>query len=440
LHLRLAWLIERDVAAALRHVRASLELMNPRTAPLDFAFGTLTRARLELAMGLRADHEAIARARETHGDAMGRGWDVSTMPIDWAVWMNDWPTARALLDAATQAAEETGDETTLGHLLRRQVEVETWGGSLTLASKLADRSLERAETSHQTMSVASAMARRGLIRALTGHLDAAEEDGRAALAMAEQHSNPIITGYALTALAHVARLRDDLTGVDKMLTLATTMLDATGDVDQSPYRFYSDHLDALVGLGDLERARALVERLARRGNLGPRPVWTGVAMRGRAAIALAEARVDSAAEHIARALEIHAAEAVPLETARTRIGAAEIERRAGRRKAAAAHLRAALQLVERLGAEGWASRIRDDLARLEPQGHDLAALTPAEERIAGLAADGLRNRDIATRLAISVKTVEAALGRTYEKLGIRSRAQLAAALAGQPERNRTGSS
>lgn len=440
LHLRLAWLIERDLAAALRHARAAIELLDPEAAPLDAAFATLARARLELARGIRADHDAIARSQALYGDAIGRGWDVSTTPIDWAVWMNDWPKARSLLRAATQAAEETGDETTLGHMLRRQVEVETWAGSLAVAAELADRSLERAESAQQVMAVASARARRGLIHALAGHLEQAEQDGERALVLADAHANPVIATYALTALAHAARLRDDLERVDELLTRATTMLDETGDVDHSAYRFHSDHLDALVGLGDLERAHSLVERLDRRGELGPRPAWAGVAERGRAAIALAEGRRDAAAQHVAGALAIHADASVPLETARTRLLAAEVERRAGRRKAAAAHLRAALELVERLGAEGWASRIRRDLDRLAPERHDPVTLTPAEERIAGLAAEGLRNRDIASRLGISEKTVEAALGRAYEKLGIRARAQLTAGLARAAERDRTRTS
>jgi DNA-binding CsgD family transcriptional regulator len=49
--------------------------------------------------------------------------------------------------------------------------------------------------------------------------------------------------------------------------------------------------------------------------------------------------------------------------------------------------------------------------------------------VALLAAGGLRNTEISSSLFISVRTVEANLGRVYRKLGIRSRAQLASALA-----------
>jgi DNA-binding CsgD family transcriptional regulator len=57
-----------------------------------------------------------------------------------------------------------------------------------------------------------------------------------------------------------------------------------------------------------------------------------------------------------------------------------------------------------------------------------ASLTPAERRVAELAADGLGNREIAETLWVTRKTVEVHLGKTYAKLGIRARTQLADAL------------
>ena len=52
-------------------------------------------------------------------------------------------------------------------------------------------------------------------------------------------------------------------------------------------------------------------------------------------------------------------------------------------------------------------------------------LTPAEQRVAELAADGLANKEIASALVVTVRTVEAHLKQVYAKLGIRSRTQLA---------------
>jgi DNA-binding CsgD family transcriptional regulator/transcriptional regulator with XRE-family HTH domain len=52
-------------------------------------------------------------------------------------------------------------------------------------------------------------------------------------------------------------------------------------------------------------------------------------------------------------------------------------------------------------------------------------LTPAEWRIAGLAASGLTNREVAAIAYVSPKTVEANLSRVYGKLGVRNRTELA---------------
>ena len=56
----------------------------------------------------------------------------------------------------------------------------------------------------------------------------------------------------------------------------------------------------------------------------------------------------------------------------------------------------------------------------------VGSLTPSEKRVAGLAASGLSNREIAQELYVTPKTVEVHLSNTYRKLEIRSRRQLEA--------------
>jgi DNA-binding NarL/FixJ family response regulator len=65
---------------------------------------------------------------------------------------------------------------------------------------------------------------------------------------------------------------------------------------------------------------------------------------------------------------------------------------------------------------------------LPPAQHSV--LTEREREVATLAAKGLSNRDIASRLVVSVRTVENHLQRAYGKLGIASRAHLALSLCG----------
>ena len=108
-------------------------------------------------------------------------------------------------------------------------------------------------------------------------------------------------------------------------------------------------------------------------------------------------------------------------------------RRERARRDAREPLRDALDLAVRCGAAALVRRAREELSatgarprRLAQSGRD--ALTPAELRVARLAARGLANREIAQTLVVTVKTVETELGHAYAKLGIRSRRDLPAAL------------
>jgi DNA-binding NarL/FixJ family response regulator len=84
---------------------------------------------------------------------------------------------------------------------------------------------------------------------------------------------------------------------------------------------------------------------------------------------------------------------------------------------------------EDLGAPLWLERAQEELRRASPRPRRDRELTDAERRVAALVAQGLKNKEVAAQLFTTIATVEAHLTRTYRKLGIRSRAQLARAVA-----------
>ena len=128
---------------------------------------------------------------------------------------------------------------------------------------------------------------------------------------------------------------------------------------------------------------------------------------------------------ICRELTHHERVPMPFDTARTALLLGQLQRRQRHKEAAAATLREALRTFEDIGTVLWAQRARDELARVNVRPTRDQGLTPSERRVAELAASGFSNRDIAATLFISIKTVEANLGRVYRKLGVRGRVALA---------------
>lgn len=188
--------------------------------------------------------------------------------------------------------------------------------------------------------------------------------------------------------------------------------------------FLPDAIEALVALGRLTQAEPLIEALERNGRRLDRPWMLAVGARGRAMMLAALGDLDAGSEAAKRAMAEHDRLAMPFERARTQLLLGQLQRRLRRKEAASASLQEAFGVFEELRIPLWADRARAELVRAKVRPHRSGELTPSELRVAELAASGMKNRDVATALFISPKTVEANLARVYQKLGIKSRAEL----------------
>ena len=80
------------------------------------------------------------------------------------------------------------------------------------------------------------------------------------------------------------------------------------------------------------------------------------------------------------------------------------------------------------------------LAPARRKDYDPNRLTPHELAVANLVGQGMSNRQIAADIMVSIKTVQAHLTKIYAKMGVASRAELAARIhqdAPPPDRPRT---
>jgi DNA-binding CsgD family transcriptional regulator len=119
------------------------------------------------------------------------------------------------------------------------------------------------------------------------------------------------------------------------------------------------------------------------------------------------------------------------DAARCQLALGRALRRAKRWRGAREGLEAAITGFAALGSNGWADRARAELARVGARRPRTVVdeLTPSEQQVAELAAEGLPNKQIASTLYVTVNTVEVHLAHAYAKLGVHSRSHLAKALS-----------
>lgn len=190
--------------------------------------------------------------------------------------------------------------------------------------------------------------------------------------------------------------------------------------------------DALLSLGRFSEAQAwLADYEAQAVACSRRSALAGTArVRGR--LAAARGRADAAFAAFESGLQHLAGLGQPLEEARLRLDYADALLSASLAAAARTQYSAAAALAEPMRAAPYLDRAQAGLARARgkrrsaPSAAQPTALSPQERTIANLVAEGLSNREIGARLALSVKTIEYHLSNAYDKLGIRSRAALAA--------------
>lgn len=199
----------------------------------------------------------------------------------------------------------------------------------------------------------------------------------------------------------------------------------------APYaqRAFLDLVEAAVRTGRTREARRHLEA-------GRAAGIDGISVRHRLILGFCSALLadDASADRLFReSLELPGAAQWAWEHARGQLWYGEWLRRRRANTAARPHLTAAAAAYDRLGAVQWAGRARRELrltgVAVSASGRGkTGAVTPQELRIAELAAGGLSNKEIASRLNISSHTAAAHLYRVFPKLGVTSRAALRDAL------------
>jgi DNA-binding CsgD family transcriptional regulator len=343
-------------------------------------------------------------------------------------WTGQLERAHAEMLAIRRHCLEHGDESDLIYATFHTVLIEIWRGDLTAAMLLAEDAVERAMQLGGDVSLFMALTIRAAAAAYGGREDDARRDLAEAVAASQRSGSYRLAEWPITILGFLelslGNYREALLAVEPLLSHLSHLDAAPPTTEIITASFLPDAVEALIQVGRLGDAEPLIDTLQRNGRRLDRAWTLAVGARCRAMLLAAQGDLDAAVDTVEQAMVEHERLPMPFERARTQSLLGQIQRRQRRKEAATVTLREALSAVEEIGNPLWAARIRAELARCTVVPRGTGELTPAERRVAELAASGLTNRDVAATLFISPKTVEANLARIYRKLGIHSRAEL----------------
>jgi DNA-binding CsgD family transcriptional regulator len=431
-HGDLAWagLMYGDYPRALAHARSALEL-SERLGDQAAAAEALTAvAAAGTALGEDVGLDLLERARDLDERSEFRGERRPSRTFGLVLkWSDDLDSARSRFRELVQQSMDRGDESALPLLLFHLSELETRAGNWDQAAHHADDAASAAARTGQEPLRAAALYAKALVDAHRGDVEAARHGAEQALALAEQTGASVLVIQVLSVLGFLELSMGNAAEAHRLLERVIEVAPTLQLQDPSIVRWIPDEVEALVALGDTERADRLIEAFEQGGRLLGR-VWAVVAAaRCRGLVAGAMGELDAAVESLGRSVQLGERLGQPFELARSLLLLGEVQRRAKQKRAARESLERAAEIFDRLGAKLWAARTASELARVGTRTAGPDELTATEQQIARLVAAGRRNREVADALFLSTKSVEGHLTNIYQKLGVRSRAELAARMA-----------
>jgi DNA-binding NarL/FixJ family response regulator len=329
--------------------------------------------------------------------------------------VGDTTTAREIAEGLLARAEEHGDEPSrvamLGVLATIDVHDGRWDAALRGARLAADVAGSAARP-------LDAVATCAWLEAMTGERATVEADMRTAWDLVAEIGPARATRSALGQLATAELALGGLGRASAALMEVSTDQQAAAVLSDG---WLFDQVDVLLAANRKEAASEVMSSVDARP--GASPLAAAYSARARGAILAATGDLDEAE---ATSSEARAGlTSRPFDQARASLELGAVRRRLGHKHEARDALNEARKLFEQLGAAPWIARVDEELGHITGRRRSMGTLTDAEQRVARLAASGLRNREIADQLVMSVRTVEGHLSSVYAKVGVRSRTELA---------------
>ncbi|WP_432031200.1 ATP-binding protein [Streptomyces antibioticus] len=439
-HYRLAWrklIVEGDFAQARQEAAHTAELAARGGDRRTELFALSFQGSTEILMGHPLAPTTIKRALKEpqdpyvachhNGAGMAR--------FRWLLMSDQLPDARATISALLREVRRRGMVESEVHFQRFLADTELRSGHCGRALDLARESLKLARDSGIGLG-ASAMLT-SLAEASGGDVDKALVLAREAADHAEEDGDQMYLSRALAALGYAQLVAGDAAGTVASLRRVRELEQGMGITDPARGRWQGDLAEALVRVGEPGEAQDVVDVSREHALRLGRESVLAVLDRAEALVRAAHGDHEAALARLTSVQDRLAKLGYGLEEARAAFAHARLRAR----QPGPTSYDEAARLFRRCRALPWLRQV--DAAALEetdgtrpaappaPAADALEGLASMERQVAALVMEGATNREIAARLFISVKTVEATLTRVYRKLGIRSRVDIVRLAAGR---------
>jgi DNA-binding CsgD family transcriptional regulator len=431
-----AWLFRGDLAASERHARAALQLAEELQEPRVMAEAFTAYPFVEFLLGRGVDQQLLDRgiSLEDHmeGEFKSHVLRASFVMAQLLKFTDRLDEARRTFTELLGDAAAHGVEGPIPQIRYHLAELECRAGNWDAAMEHARESRAAAQRIRMGAMSSEGHFAVGLVEAHLGRAESARLAALEGLRVAEAAGEILLLIPNLAVLGFLELSLGRPAEADAFLFRAIELEQAMGVREPAYFRMVPDEVEALVALGRLDQADALLAPFEDAGRSLDRAWAAATGARCRALVLAARGDLQGASVAADEAVRHHDRLPLPFELGRTHLVRGAVERRAKRKRGARDTLTKALEIFDGLGAALWADKTRAELARIGGRAASSLDLTPTEARVAALVAAGSTNREVADALFVSVHTVEANLKRIYRKLGIRSRTELASALPSRP--------
>ncbi|MFI6282811.1 AAA family ATPase [Streptomyces sp. NPDC050988] len=444
-HYQLAWrglLVEGEMAKgreeAAQAARLAATAGDRSTELMALSF----QAQMETLMGHPAAPETLEKALAEPQDlrvACDHNGAGATR-FRWQIMSDQLTDARTTITRLLGEVRRRGMVESEVHFLRGLAETELRSGHCARALDLAHESLRLARDTG--MGEAAGNMFTSLAEAAGGDVHRALVLAGDAVRRAEDDGDLIYLSRALGALGHARLVAGDAAGTVQSLRRARELEQGLGISDPARGRWHGDLAEALVLVGEPAEAQDVITATREHAVRLRRASVLAVLDRAEALVKATAGQYEAAAQQLTSAQDRLAQLGYGLEEARAALALARLRAEQSGRGS----YDEAARLFRRCKAVPWLRQLETASvtapapaapSAMAPESllPHLDRLASTERQVAGLVLEGATNREIAARLFISVKTVEATLTRVYRKLGIRSRVDIVRLAAGQRRGN-----